>query len=100
MKSIAVSFLFFATSAFAADYCNGNFEAQFIARATNVKQSATGMTFQLKDIRHFEINPLCPLEDQEALSAEIETENDKLIEGSEVSGVLVYDTGSNTYRVE
>lgn len=104
MKSIfALLIALFAFSAFAD--CNR--EAQFIGNVTNLKYKAATetsreyFTFQVRIGRWFRESMVCPMDESEAQSAVIKIEGFPSIEeGDEISGVLVFDQETQTYRID
>ena len=103
MKSIILLIALFSFSAFAD--CNR--EAQFIGTVTNViytpaTEGRAGLTmFQLKLGRWFAPSMVCPLWEDELESAVVEVEGIPLIaDGDEISGILVFDQETQTYRID
>ena len=95
--SSAILFSALSFSAFAE--CNR--EAQFIGTATNVKVLAGSFSFQIKLISPSSANTMCPMYEEEVESAVIEMLGTPGIpEGSPVSGVLVYDESSQSYKID
>jgi hypothetical protein len=95
--TIAILFSLFTLTAFAD--CNR--EAEFIGKARNVVVKEHSFSFQIKLGNFFHVNALCPLFEEEAQEAVIEVQGRPHIsEGSEVSGVLVFDESTQTYRID
>jgi hypothetical protein len=92
--------------AFANGSCNGNLEAQFIAEASNIRLEILNggkieTSFGIKNIRRFNIHPLCPLDVSLALDAVLSYDGElNLSEGSEISGVLVYNIETGTFKID
>lgn len=104
MKSIfALLIALFAFSAFAD--CNR--EAQFIGTVANVKYKAATetskeyFTFQVRLGRWFAPSMVCPMDDIEAEEAVIKIEGfPSIVDGDEISGVLVFDQKTQTYKID
>jgi hypothetical protein len=87
--------------------CTGG-EAQFIGQYTRVQVvKAQGSTpayksFGLKNFRLYNESMVCPLDISDALSAQISIwgTNEQIKEGSEVSGILVYSSVTDTYTID
>lgn len=84
-----------------------NPEAQFAGTVTKVKyypptgRSAEHFTFQLKLGNWFEPNIMCPLSETELEEAVIKLAGfPDIFEGDSISGVLVFDVNTKTYRIE
>lgn len=98
MKLMAVIlFSLLSLSAFAD--CNR--EVQFIGKVTNVQVQPAAFSFQLKLGRWFVPSMVCPMFEDEFEAAVIELAGTPAIaEGDEISGVLVFDQKSKSYRIE
>lgn len=95
--TMAILFSLMSLSAFAD--CNR--EAEFIGKARNVVVKENSVSFQIKLGNFYHVNALCPLYEEEAQEAVIEISGRPVIkEGSEVSGVLVFDESTQTYRID
>jgi hypothetical protein len=88
-------------------YCNGNLEAQFIGTVLNFKQTPqigktpASATFQVGNIRFFQENQLCPLDESMTFSARLFVwGNSSLKNGDEISGVLVFNPNTNQFTIE
>lgn len=108
MKSLLVLALLAMSStsqAFVA--CEGGFEAQFVAQVANVEYShpeagnIEHATFGLKNFRFFQPNPLCPLDDMIAANAVFWFQGPLNVEeGSEISGVLVWNPKLRIFSIK
>lgn len=102
MKTILLLALSVLTFKAQAIECGGIAEAQFIAEYSQVVQTASPAhtSYGLKNFKMYNPHGLCPLDIEQAVSARIEIEgNDKsIIDGGEVSGVLIYNSVTDTYR--
>jgi hypothetical protein len=104
MKSIfTLLFLILSFSVFAD--CNR--EAQFIGSVKNLKYKAAtessreSFTFQVRLGRWFASSMVCPMDESEAESAVIKIEGfPSIVDGDEISGVLVFDQETQTYRID
>jgi hypothetical protein len=94
---IACFFLLGALSAFAD--CNR--EAQFIGKVQNLQVAERSFSFQVAITRWFIASSVCPMHENELEAALIEVEGIPSVEnGEEVSGVMVFDQNTQTYRIE
>jgi hypothetical protein len=104
MKSIfALLVVLFSFAAFAD--CNR--EAQFIGTVRNVKYvaategSKAKFSFQLNLGRWYAPSMVCPLWEDEFESAVIKLDGlPAIVDGDEVSGVLVFDQETKSYRID
>lgn len=94
--SMALLFSLMSLSAFAD--CNR--EVEFFGKARNVVVKEKSVTFQIKFGNFYHVNELCPLYQEEAAQAVIEVKGLSITEGEEISGVLIFDQATQTYRIE
>lgn len=95
---LALAFLIslFSISAFA---CNR--EVQFIGKVRNVQVTESSFSFQLKLGRWFVPSMVCPMYEDEFESAVITLPGSpRIANGDEISGVLVYDEATDTYKID
>ncbi len=98
MKLILVSLLTLVSLSAAAT-CNR--EVQFIGTVTNLSVGDSGFSFQLKLGSWFSPSQTCPLFEREFESAVIELPGSPdLVDGDEISGVLVYDQATQSYKID
>lgn len=98
MKMI-MAILLSLTSLTALADCNR--EAEFIGKATNVVVSENSVSFQIKLGRFFQPSVVCPMQESEAEEAVITVSGRPSInENSEISGILVFDETTQTYRID
>ncbi len=98
MKLIFVTLLTLASFG-ASAACNR--EAQFIGTVTNVSVGDSGHSFQLKLGSWFIPSQTCPLFETEFEAAVIEAPGrPAVVEGEEISGVLVFDQATKTYKID
>ncbi len=104
MKSLLV--LLFAFTSFTA-FADCNREAQFIGSVTNLKYKAAtessreSFTFQVRLGRWFAPSMVCPMWEDEVESAVLKIEGfPSIMDGDEISGVLVFDQATNSYRID
>jgi hypothetical protein len=83
--------------------CGGIAEAQFIAEYSQVEQTAdpAHTSFGLKNFKLYNMHGLCPLDIEQAVQARIEVDvvNAQIKDGAEVSGVLIYNSNTDTYSI-
>lgn len=104
MKSMfALLIVMLSFSAFAD--CNR--EAQFIGTVknvishSNVEGGPASFTFQISLGRWFAPSMVCPMWEDEVESAVIKIEGlPSIVDGDEVSGVLVFDQKTQSYRID
>ncbi len=87
--------------------CNGNFEAKFIGKIDSVHYFPAEAgdyehtTYGIGDFSFYQVNPLCPLDADLALSAQISVQGDASVEsGQAVSGVIVYYPKIGRFSIE
>lgn len=104
MKSIIV--LLLALLSFST-FAECNREAQFMGTVTNLKYSPARegspehFTFQVKIGRWFAPSIVCPMWEDELETAVIELEGfPRIIDGYEISGIMVFDYKTNRYRID
>jgi hypothetical protein len=98
MKTILVMMLLLTSSITFAE-CDR--EVQFVGSVKNLKTKSTSFSFQLSLGRWFSPSIVCPMDEEEFTSAVIEIEGKPLIaNGDEVSGILVFDQKTQTYRID
>ncbi len=98
MKLILATFLTLVSLSAAA---NCNREAQFIGTVTNLSVGESTFSFQLKHGSWFIPSQTCPLFEQEFESAVIILPGrPNLIDGEEISGVLVFDQATQSYKID
>lgn len=98
MKLLFVAF--FMLSSFAASAACDR-EAQFIGTVKNLQVKATSFTFQVKAGRWFIPSMVCPMFEDELESAVIKIEGRPSISnGDEISGVMVFDHKTKTYKID
>ncbi len=102
MKSLLIALLF-STSV----YANCQREVQFIGTINNVAyvENEAGQIastrFQVKAGRWFQPSGVCPMEMDEFEAAVVELRGEvNLPEGTEISGVMVYDVNNDSYHIE
>jgi len=88
-----------APLAHAAEDCGGKLEAQFIGQAKNLISANDFRLYTITNLRHYQVNPLCPLDEQRALEAVVVIDA-VLADGDEISGVLVLDPQTNNVTIE
>jgi hypothetical protein len=82
-------------------FADCNREVQFIGTVKNVEVHANHFSFQLKTGRWFEPSIVCPMWEDEFESAVIEIEGaPALVEGQEISGILVFDQKTKQYKID
>jgi hypothetical protein len=104
MKSMfALLIVMLSFSAFAD--CNR--EAQFIGTVRNVishsttEGNAANFTFQVSLGRWFAPSMVCPMWEDEVESAVIKIQGlPSIVDGDEISGVLVFDQETQSYRID
>lgn len=104
MKSIfALLIVMLSFSAFAD--CNR--EAQFMGTVKNVKfiaateGSSAKFSFQVSLGRWFAPSMVCPMWEDEVESAVIKLEGyPSIVDGDEISGVMVFDQKTQSYRID
>lgn len=104
MKSMfALLIVILSFSAFAD--CNR--EAQFMGSVKNVKYKAAtessreSFSFQVSLGRWFAPSMVCPMWEDEVESAVIKIEGfPSIVDGDEISGVLVFDQKTQSYRID
>ena len=94
--TMAILFSLMSLSAFAD--CNR--EVEFFGKAHNVVVKEKSVAFQIKFGDFYHVNELCPLYKEEASQAVIEVKGHSIIEGEEISGVLIFDQETQAYRIE
>ena len=104
MKSMFALLIVMLTFSAFAD-CNR--EAQFIGTVKNVVSQSTvegapaTFTFQISLGRWFAPSMVCPMWEDEVESAVIKIEGlPSIVDGDEVSGVLVFDQKTQSYRID
>lgn len=98
MKTFLLMIILVSSSTAFAD-CNR--EAQFVGNVKNLKTKSTSFSFQLSLGRWFSPSIVCPMDEEEFISAIVEIEGKPLIaNGDEISGVLLYDQETQTYRID
>jgi hypothetical protein len=98
MKTVLLMMILLTSSIAFAD-CNR--EAQFVGNVKNLKTKSTSFSFQLGLGRWFSPSIVCPMDEEEFVSAIVEIEGKPLIaNGDEISGVLVFDQKTQTYRID
>lgn len=98
MKKTIIFALFLLTSMSWAD-CNR--EVQFVGKVRNLKTQTARFSFQLSLGNWYSPSIVCPLYEDEFVEAVIEIEGKPLIaNGDEISGVLVFDQKTQTYRID
>lgn len=98
MKHLLVS-LFLLSSVTAFADCDR--EAQFIGKVKNLQVSERSFTFQVALTRWFIPSAVCPMFEDELESAVIELSGTPAISnGQEISGVMVFDQKTQTYRID
>lgn len=98
MKSlIAMILVVFSFSALA---CNPE-EAQFIGKVSNLKVYEDHFTFQVRITRNYSPSRVCPMQDNDLESAVLSYPGKPSIQnGDEISGVMVYDAASDSYKID
>ncbi|WP_408098062.1 hypothetical protein ACJVC5_03815 [Peredibacter sp. HCB2-198] len=98
MKTLLASMLVaFSFSAMAA--CNP--EAQFIGEVTKLKVYESHFTFQVRVTRHFSPSIVCPMYGEDVESAVLAYPGKPSIKnGDEISGVMVYDVATDSYKID
>jgi hypothetical protein len=94
--TMALLFSMMSLTAFAD--CNR--EVEFFGKARNVVVKDKSVTFQIKFGDFYHVNELCPLYKEEAAQAVVEVAGHAITEGAEISGVLLFDQETQTYRIE
>lgn len=87
--------------------CNGNLEAQFIGKIKNVSFSegeagnSEHTSYKIGDFSLYNVNSLCPLQQELAVEAVIYLPNySPIANGDTVSGVLIYNPKFNQFSIE
>jgi uncharacterized protein (TIGR02588 family) len=95
--SFALVMSLLAFSAFAD--CNR--EAQFVGTVTNIKVLPGSFTFQVTATQTPTASAVCPMFEEEVAAAVIEVAGTPSIsEGSQISGVLVFDDATQSYKID
>lgn len=88
-------------------FANCNREAQFIGTVKNITSHTTleggrsYFTFQVGLGRWFAPSMVCPMWEDEVESAVIKIEGfPSIVDGDEISGVLVFDQKTQSYRID
>lgn len=98
MKKIILLTLLFSSFSAMAD-CNR--EVQFVGIVRNLKAKSASFSFQLKIGKWFSPSLVCPLYEDEFEAAVVEISGKPLISnGDEISGVLVFDQKTQSYRID
>ncbi len=98
MKKFILLMLIFSSFSVMAD-CNR--EVQFVGEVTNLKTKSASFSFQLKLGKWFSPSIVCPMYEDEFETAVVEILGKPLISnGDEISGVLVFDQKTQSYRID
>jgi hypothetical protein len=97
MKYLILSLFCLGSLSALAD-CNR--EAQFIGKVRNLRMTERTFTFQVAITRWFVASSICPMDESELESAVIELQGIPSIKnGQEISGVMAFDQGTQSYRI-
>ena len=98
MKTLFASILIaFSFSALA----NCNPEAQFIGKVSKLKVYESHFTFQVSITRHFAASVVCPMFEGDLENAVLAYPGKPSIKnGDEISGVMVYDVASDSFKID
>ncbi len=87
--------------------CNGNLEAEFIGKVTNLSYSSPEAgnlehtTYSIGKFSFYNVNALCPLDDQLALSANFWIQGQITLKNEDsISGVLIYNPKTQIFSIE
>ena len=97
MKALlALIFVVYSLSALA---CNP--EAQFIGTVKELKVYDSYFTFKVQATRHYQVSGVCPLEEDQFNEAVLTYPGTPSIKnGDEISGVMVYDVASDSFKID